>query len=82
MRKLLLLFLCLGTFQKVGASDISVDLNNPTYLSGVLSTNDGGIIVSDELRIQAKNIEYAYYKKNGQTIHTIKASENLMLQYK
>ncbi|PIS00894.1 MAG: hypothetical protein COT84_05440 [Chlamydiae bacterium CG10_big_fil_rev_8_21_14_0_10_35_9] len=77
-----MLFVCLGIFQKVDASDIFVDLNNPTYLSGVLSTNDGGVIVSDDLRIQAKNIEYAYFKKNGQTVHTIKASENLMLQYK
>lgn len=63
------------------AKEVVVDLNQPSYENGHLSTEHGGVITSKNLRIQAKRIEYIHKIENGEKLHSIKASENLMLQY-
>src|SRR3990167_5322759 len=70
----LLISACLGVF----ASEIVVDLRNPTYKNGVVYTEEGGVIQSADLRIQAKTIEYTRTK----TIHRLEAGGDLMIQYK
>ena len=57
---------------------ISIDLNDPTYLDGCLTTSGGGVISAPELRIQARNITYQRQRKSG--IETIDASDQLMVQ--
>lgn len=56
----------------------SVDLRNPTYKNGILSTSEGGVVTAEDLRIQARTIQYI--RKDG--IHRIEAEGDLLLQYK
>jgi len=62
-------------------SDVAVDLLNPHYQNGILFTDQGGIIRSKNLRIQAKSIQYIRRVENGKQVHRIEAEGNLMLQY-
>ncbi len=55
-----------------------VDLRNPTYKNGVLYTTQGGIIRNQDIRIQARKIEYI--RKEG--VHKIDAEGDLLIQYK
>ncbi|MBS0584836.1 MAG: hypothetical protein JSR76_00875 [Verrucomicrobia bacterium] len=57
------------------ASEIEIDLKNPTYRNGVLSTEEGGIIQTDEMRIQAHTI--AYTKRKDE--HFLTARGNLLI---
>lgn len=61
------------------SSELIVDLRNPVYQDGILYTTQGGVIKGDELRIQARQIEY---EKRGQEIHRIAAEGDLMVQFK
>lgn len=56
-----------------------VDLRSPIYQNGVLSTSEGGVVKGDDLRIQARKIEY---EKRGSQIHQLRAEGDLMVQYK
>lgn len=60
------------------ASEVVVDLRNPTYKNGVLFTNEGGLIRNEEIRIQAQEIQY--FHREGE--ERIEASGDLMIQYK
>lgn len=66
----------------VWTEEITVDLRNPTYTQGILSTEDGGVIQNKDIRIQAKRIEYTQKKEGDREIHQIRAEEDLMIQYK
>ena len=57
---------------------ITVDLRNPSYKDGILYTSEGGVVRGQDLRIQAKIIEY----ERKEQVHTIKAQGDLMVQYK
>ncbi len=61
---------------------INVQLNEPTYIDGVMSTDKGGIITGQGLYIQAKNISYTRKTRSGALLHTIEANEQLYLVYK
>ena len=60
------------------ATELQVDLRNPIYRNGHLTTHDGGVIQNDEIRIQAQNIDYV--KTGAET--SVSASGDLMIQYK
>ncbi len=64
------------------ADELNIDLRNPIYNDGVLYTNEGGVIQGDDLRIQAKTIQYFKKKENGKEIHKIEAEGDLLIQYK
>ncbi len=64
------------------AEEITVDLRNPTYKNGILYTNEGGVIQNQDIRIQAKHIQYTQKKEVSPEIHKIEAEGDLMIQYK
>ncbi|MBF8263905.1 MAG: hypothetical protein HW387_1570 [Parachlamydiales bacterium] len=61
--------------------DVTVDLRNPTYKDGVLFTEQGGVIHSKDLRIQARSIQYFRRTEDGVPVHRIEAEGDLMIQY-
>lgn len=61
---------------------ITIDLKNPSYKGGILTTREGGVITGNELRIQAKNIQYIRRKENKKVVHRIEAEGDLLFQYK
>lgn len=64
------------------SKELIIDLRNPTYQNGTLTTNEGGFIKNQDIRIQAKFIQYMRKKENGKSIHRVEAREALMVQYK
>jgi hypothetical protein len=60
---------------------INVDLREPIYENGVLKTDKGGVIVGSGIRIQAKKIEYTKKKRGDETIITIVAEEDLIVEF-
>ncbi|MDE3046252.1 MAG: hypothetical protein KGJ02_06375 [Verrucomicrobiota bacterium] len=61
-----------------GEGQLTIDLRHPVYKEGILYTNEGGVVESDDLRIQAKSIQYI--NKEGE--HKIEAEGDLLIQYK
>lgn len=59
-------------------SEMIVDLRNPTYKNGILYTHEGGVIRNEDIRIQARTIQYI--RKDGE--HKIEAEGDLLIQYK
>src|SRR5690242_11215205 len=44
---------------------LTVNLKNPAFVHGVISTSDGGVIDAPGIRIQAQNVEYTNKIENG-----------------
>lgn len=84
MRKLfLLIFLASGRlFGNELPSEVIVDLRNPTFKNGVLTTHEGGVIKNSDIRIQARTIHYIRKDEEGCPVHQIEAEGDLMIQYK
>jgi len=61
---------------------ITVNMENPEYRDGIISTNHGGVITSTELRIQARHIVYINKIENGKFLHKVSAEGDLMLHNK
>ena len=57
-------------------NQLNVDLRNPSYQSGELSTTEGGVIQNNEMRIQAKNIRYIRKSQDDKLIHKIIAYDS------
>lgn len=62
--------------------ELIVDLRNPSYKNGILTTHEGGVIKGEDIRIQAKNIQYIKKYENNNFIHRIEAQKDLLIQYK
>ncbi|MBA3723249.1 MAG: hypothetical protein H0W88_12725 [Parachlamydiaceae bacterium] len=60
---------------------ITVDLRDPLFSDGVLTTEAGGVITGPNLRIQAQNIRYTKKMVEGQPILTIEAEDELILEF-
>ncbi len=69
---------CLDT----NANEITVDLRNPVYKEGVLFTNQGGVIKNQDIRIQARSIQYIRKTDGEKQVHLIEAEGDLLIQYK
>jgi len=67
------LFLCFVSC--LFADDFIINLRDPEYRDGVITTSEGGVITSPELRIQAKQITYI----NKSNCHTVEAEGDLMI---
>ena len=89
MMRLSLILLCLaGSLQKVSGEEqplakeeeLHIDLREPTYRAGTLSTEQGGVIQGEEIRIQARRIAYCRGQKSGEKISKIEAEGDLMLE--
>ncbi|HRD56209.1 MAG TPA: hypothetical protein PLC42_07425 [Parachlamydiaceae bacterium] len=63
------------------ANGIHVDLKEPVFEGGVLSTEKGGVIEGTNLRIQAQKIRYTRKKINEENISLIEAKENLIVEF-
>ncbi|MBI5346138.1 MAG: LPS-assembly protein LptD [Chlamydiae bacterium] len=62
--------------------ELIVDLRNPSFTNGILTTSEGGVIKGGDIRIQAKTIQYIKKNQEGKAIHRIEADGDLMIQYK
>ncbi len=60
------------------SKELTLNLKNPTYKDGILTTTEGGVIQNDEVYIQAEKIQYI----KGRKEHAIHAEKNILLQYK
>ena len=67
-----------GNLQK----PFTVNLNTPHYQDGVISTHQGGVINSPELRIQARHIIYTNKTEKSGPIHRVFAEGDLMVERK
>ena len=73
------IFVCIFlTVSSLSAREITLDLRNPIYKDGILYTNEGGVVKGQDIRIQARSIEYV----NKKDAHWIEAEGDLMIQYK
>ncbi|MFQ5728733.1 MAG: hypothetical protein ACE5GN_00010 [Waddliaceae bacterium] len=60
---------------------LTVDLREPTYSEGVLTTEKGGVITGPNLRIQARKILYTRKKVEGRQLIYLEAEGDLILEY-
>ena len=60
--------------------DLTIDLKNPSFSNGVLSTEEGGVAKASGLRIQARKMTYINKTENGVFIQKILAEDDLMLE--
>lgn len=77
--KRLFLFLCI---LPLFSEELKVDLRNPIFKNGILYTSQGGVIQNDDIRIQAKTIQYFHRMEEGQMVQKIEAEGDLLIQYK
>ncbi len=61
--------------------DLKIDLKNPTFVQGVITTEEGGIITAPGLRIQAQKIAYTNKTEQGLRVQKIVAEGDLMMEY-
>jgi hypothetical protein len=76
MKKIPFLF-CLSLFIQASTEELHIEVNDPIYKDGVLFTHNGGVIQSEKLRVQARNLELK--EVDGAKILT--ATEDLFLIY-
>ena len=62
-------------------SEFQVNLKDPVFTSGVLRTDQGGIITAPGLRIQAQSVEYTNKIENGHVVQKVVAQGDLMMEY-
>ena len=67
--------------QSVFSQGIQVDLRQPTFSDGVLSTESGGIIRGPDIRIQAEKITYTKKTTTDEIIYRATAEGNLLLEF-
>lgn len=63
------------------AEGVTVDLREPFYSDGVLSTEKGGVISAPQLRVQAMNIRYTRKVVEGTPLLTVEAEEELIIEF-
>src|ERR1700722_5346619 len=63
------------------SQELVIDLKNPVFTHGVITTQEGGVITGEGMRIQAKKIEYTNKIENGIRVQKIVAEEDLMMEY-
>ncbi|GEM_PF-286200 len=61
--------------------ELTIDLKNPVFSHGKITTDEGGVISGQGIRIQAQNIEYTNKIENGVRIQKIIAEGDLMMDY-
>lgn len=65
----------------VFAEGITVDLREPLFCEGVLTTEKGGIIAGPGIRIQARIIKYTRGKIEDQPVCKLEAEEDLLIEF-
>jgi hypothetical protein len=62
-------------------SGVVVDLRDPRYEDGVVWTDQGGVLTTDEIRIQAQHIRYEQGFEDGKEYSRMEAEENILVEY-
>lgn len=73
---------CLPTFPLDTCEDVNINLRNPLYLDGTISTTEGGVLTSKELRIQAMHISYTKNLEGENPQFRICCKGRLLIEYK
>ncbi|MCE5316962.1 MAG: hypothetical protein LLG04_06315, partial [Parachlamydia sp.] len=68
-------------FEQLFSQGIKVDLREPHFSEGVLSTEKGGVITAPDMRIQAQKIEYTRKTVEGKSICTLVAEGDLIVEF-
>lgn len=63
------------------SNGIKVDLREPVYKEGVLSTEKGGVISGPDIRIQATYISFTKKTADQQEVYQLIAEGNLLLEF-
>jgi hypothetical protein len=63
------------------ASGVTVDLREPTYIEGVIKTEQGGVITSPNMRIQGMNITYTRKIIDGLPVLNVVVEGDILLEY-
>jgi len=63
------------------AEDFKINLKDPIFSHGVITTERGGIIESENFRVQAQKIEYTNKIENGLAVKKVTAEGDLLLEY-
>lgn len=63
------------------AQGITVDLREPEFSEGVLTTEKGGVITGPDMRIQASKITYTRKAIEGTPVFTIEAEGEMLLEF-
>jgi hypothetical protein len=61
--------------------ELKINLKDPTFHQGIIATEAGGIIVGENLRIQARKMEYTNRVEEGVPTKKIIAEGDLLLEY-
>src|SRR5579872_3490152 len=61
--------------------ELTINLKDPEFKNGVITTEKGGVISSENMRIQAQKIEYKNRVENGQAIKKIYAEGDILMEY-
>ncbi len=61
--------------------EFEVNLKNPVFSHGVITTDEGGIITAPGIRIQARKISYTNRIENGVAVQRVEAEGDLMMEY-
>lgn len=87
---IILLFLCtspligqnFNQFIRDGLPEgVTIDLREPLYIDGVLTTEKGGVITGPNLRVQALRIRYTRKIENNELLATIEAEGQLGVEF-
>lgn len=65
----------------ISAGGIKVDLREPEYCEGVIKTEKGGVISGPDMRVQARRIVYTRKTVDEQSIYTLEAEGDLLLEF-
>lgn len=82
MRIFLLFLITFFSLKVLNASDVIVDLKDPSYEEGTIYTSKGGVVSNGNLRIQARCITYINTTVEGKVIEKIYASKDLLVLFK
>lgn len=88
IRKLILIFIiCLGIPLQGRAEEddkpidnITVDLREPEYVDGVLTTTQGGIVTGPDIRIQARKIVFTRSEEEGTIQNLLEAEGDVIVE--
>jgi len=69
--------------EDIVTKDLQIDLKDPTFKDGALETSKGGVVSSEELRIQAMNVRYTKKQlEDGTSIVQLHAEDSLLIEFK
>ncbi len=68
-------------FQTPTPDELTIDLKNPSFVQGIIQTDDGGVVTAPGLRVQAQHIEYTNRLENGVRVQKIVAIGDLLMDY-